>query len=460
MKRSACVTLVYCSLTNVVLANEPPPYKSSRFDEDYRYLQDATLARDIFDPIKVIPLFDRNTTYLSFGGELRERFEHIDNPRFGLVGLTSNDYVLHRLLLHADVHVGDSFRAFAQLGSHFAIGKRGELAPVDDDALDLQQGFIDVAIRQGIAGNLVVRAGRQELSFGSSRLVGVRESPNVRRSFDGLHLLYRQNGYAVDALATRPVALRRGVFDDTNEREEAFWGLYAVGPLLPRYGAHLDLYYLGLKRNGARYFQGTGTERRHSIGARLWGEQQPWDYNWEFVYQFGRFGTTDIDAWTLATETGYTFRFAPWQPRLSVKLDYASGDDDPKDGALNTFNPLYPKLAYFTENSLFVPANLYNFFPAVEWRLAERFVLRTGWDWLWRASKADTFYLNPLVPLAGSQRATSHYIGSEATLDLEWKATRHLQVNVSYVHFLAGASVRAATGKDVDFVACWASYRF
>jgi hypothetical protein len=126
-------------------------------------------------------------------------------------------------------------RAFAQLGSHFAIGKWGELAPDDENTLDLQLGFVDLTIRDGIIHGLVVRAGRQELSCGSSRLVGVRESPDLRRSLDGLRLLYQQNGYTLDAFATRPVRVR--VFDDTNERDEAFWGVYAVGPPLPRYGA-------------------------------------------------------------------------------------------------------------------------------------------------------------------------------------------------------------------------------
>ena len=37
----------------------------------------------------------------------------------------------------------------------------------------------------GSALNPTLRIGRQEMSYGSSRLVSVREGPNVRRSFDG-----------------------------------------------------------------------------------------------------------------------------------------------------------------------------------------------------------------------------------------------------------------------------------
>jgi hypothetical protein len=147
------------------------------------------------------------------------------------------------------------------------------------------------------------------------------------------------------------------------------------------------------------------------------------------------------------------------QPRLRVKLDYVSGDANPNDSTLKTFNLLYPKLTYFAENRLFVPANLYNYFPASEWKLREDLRLRTGCDWLWQDSKPDTFYLYPLIPLTGSQRTGSHYFGCEAIVDMERKATRHVQVNVSLGYFFAGASVRAANGKADVFIACWTSYR-
>ena len=39
--------------------------------------------------------------------------------------------------------------------------------------------------------------------------------------------------------------------------------------------------------------QGAGNELRHSVGARVFGGQSGWDYNFEFVYQFGKFGQGD-----------------------------------------------------------------------------------------------------------------------------------------------------------------------
>ena len=61
----------------------------------------------------------------------------------------------------------------------------------------------------GAGRPLLLRAGRQEMSFGSSRLVGVRESPNVRQSFDGLRATLGVEGWLVDGFLTRPAETDR-----------------------------------------------------------------------------------------------------------------------------------------------------------------------------------------------------------------------------------------------------------
>ncbi|MGH8727269.1 MAG: alginate export family protein [Burkholderiales bacterium] len=69
----------------------------------------------------------------------------------------------------------------------------------------------------------------------------------------------------------------------------------------------------------------------------------------ELVGQFGDFGDADIRAWTVASAFGFTFGDLPLKPRLGLHADIASGDDDPNDGTLRTFNAMLPKLNYLTE---------------------------------------------------------------------------------------------------------------
>ena len=339
-----------------------PAYASSRFDEDYRYLADPARRTDFWDPIKYIRLGRDPDTYLSLGGEVRERYEYFRHPDFGLGTSGHDDYLLQRLLLHADLHLGTAFRTFVQLGEHEKWGGEGPPGPTDEDRLDLQQGFVDGSLGLG-PGRATLRIGRQEIAFGSQRLVSVRESPNIRRSFDGFRAFWQDGGQRLDAFLTRPVELDHGTFDDNPDKDQAFWGVYATAHpgLIP--GLGIDLYYLGIDRQNAVFGQNAADEKRHTVGTRLFGDIGAWDYDLEAAYQVGSFGRADIRAWTAGSDIGRSFDGLPWRPRLALKADVATGDSDPKDGRLGTFDPLFPKGAYFTEASINAPANFYDLYP-------------------------------------------------------------------------------------------------
>src|SRR5262249_57355615 len=137
-------------------------------------------------------------------------------------------------------------------------GRRGGRGPPDEDRLDLHQGFVDVAGRLGGDDTLTMRLGRMELQYGSSRLVSVRESPNVRQSFDGALMILHAGAWRVDAFGVRPVTTVPGEFDDETDRQRAFFGLYATTPLTALPDGHIDLYSFELDRDNASFQQGRG----------------------------------------------------------------------------------------------------------------------------------------------------------------------------------------------------------
>src|SRR6266481_2999632 len=92
----------------------PPSYKILRFDEDYSCLTNPANRSDWFDPVKYIPLRENEPYwYLSFGGELRERFEGIHDDNFG-IGSGPDSYWLQRVTLLGDLHLGERVRVFAE----------------------------------------------------------------------------------------------------------------------------------------------------------------------------------------------------------------------------------------------------------------------------------------------------------------------------------------------------------
>lgn len=437
-----------------------PSYQLNRADEDYRYLRDPGKRTDLWDPVKYLPLNERGDWYLSLGGEARERYEYFDNynwreqPR-------DNGYSLQRFFLHGDAHFGDQVRLFGQFQSSLENGRSGGPRPaVDRNQLDLHQGFLDVALKTAGGATVTVRSGRQELAYGSQRIVSVREGPNVRQSFDGFRIMYRGD-VAVDAIAVRPVQSNRYVFDDSTNHNQGLWGVYSVVPLPPATGAKADLYYLGLSRSLGAFDQGAARETRHSIGTRIWRAQGTLDYNFEFLYQWGSFGDGAIRAWTAASDTGYRAQSLPLAPRFALKADIASGDRDPNRPDLQTFNPLFPKGAYFSENGLVGPSNFINVNPSVEFHLQKRLTLTANWDFFWRESTQDGIYNNSVVLVRSGKSSQSRYIGSQPQLQCEWNVQRHLAVVAVYAHFLAGPFLReSGSGRDVDYLTTWVTYKF
>jgi hypothetical protein len=439
----------------------PPPYQQLRYEEDYSYLRDPTRRTDLWDIIKYIPFNDKGDWNLSVGGEVRERYEYFHNSLWGQGPQDKNGYLLQRYMLHADLHFGPNFRFFGQLKSGLEGGRNGGPRPSDEDKLDINQAFLDGVLGFSDDASLTLRAGRQEMAYGSSRLVSFREGPNVRQSFDGLRMTLNTGAWRVDGFVTRPVETDPGFFDDGPDHTRAFWGGYAVRPLpvLPK--GNIDLYYLGLLRKEAEFDQGTVRELRHSVGMRLWSRTQAWDYNFEFVYQWGRFGGGRIQAWTIASDTGYTVRSTLFSPRIGLKANIASGDRDPNEQDLQTFNALFPRGAYFSEASLIGPANFMDLHPSLDLHLTERVTLTTDWDFFWRQSVRDGIYGNAVNLVRSGQGSRARYIGSQPQTQVEWRANRHLTFTAVYAHFFAGPFLKETRpGKDVDYFTAWATYKF
>ena len=456
------LAVVLCGLSEVGAeeTQAAPGYRQLRYEEDYSSLHTAG-GHDLFDPIKYIPLNQSGDGYLSLGGEARVRYEYFHNPQWGLAPQDENGYWLQRYMLHADAHFTGWFRTFVQFKSGLETGREGGPRPTDRDEADLHQAFFDVRVPWHETNSLTLRVGRQELAYGSSRLISVRESPNVRQSFDGVKTILEFSTTRIDAFAVKPVETDPGVFDDGPEPDEKLWGVYAVTPLPNVRGAKVDWYYLGLERRDAEFNQGTARELRHSIGTRLWGKANWIDYNFEFVYQFGSFGEGDISAWTVASDTGYTFESAPWKPRLGLKADITSGDRNPNKRDLETFNPLFPRGAYFSETSLIGPANHIDLHPSLELKPIEQLKFGLDWDFIWRESASDAVYGNAVNVVVPAGASGDHYVGNQVQMLAEWQCQRHLTFTAAYAHFFAGDFLEDSTpGKDVDYASAWLTFKF
>ena len=385
---------------------------------------------------------------VDIGGQVRQRAEAIDEPRFGLDGDRETDaYVLQRILLRAETRI-EPVRLVVELGAHEAWGKR-RLAPPDENHLDLQQGFAEFA-----QSGLTVRLGRQEIVLDEAqRFVSYRDGANIRQSYDGARITYEQGGTRVDAFLTRPVAIERGVFDDGSDDRQSFGGLYLTQKIGAEAPITLGGYWLRLGRELP-----AGTERRDSFGVRVAGKRSGWEWDAEGMLQRGRRGIRKIRAWGVSADLGYNLDL-PAEPRVGLRLDAGSGED-PTNAALGSFHPLFPKGGHFDEAGLTTFTNLVALRASVRLRPTPKLSLEAATQGKWRENRDDAVYTLPSVPLAATLGNRARGIGQSYSLDARWKASKSLTMHAQYVRHDAGDAIRLAGGASVDFAMLSAALRF
>ena len=327
----------------------------------------------------------------------------------------------------------------------------------------IEQAFADVDLVKSGDGSLSLRIGRQEFEFGSGRLVDAREGPNVRLAFDGADLILRTHSWQVDAFAAKPVINNLNVMDAPPDHGTTFWGAYAVRPLPITRGGNIDVYYLGIDKKHARFQRGVSQEVRHTGGERFWGSRGKLGYNEEAMFQWGSFGNTAIRAWALASEADYKLSL-PLNPELGVRVGGTSGDRNPVNGALRTFNPLFPTGLYFGEGAVNLngPSNMLRLGPSLRFHLTDNLVVATDWDCFWRESLQDGVYgLGVNLLFTGSENQT-RYIGSQPSVGAYWQMNRHVSISAAYTHFAAGSFLRhrPSPGRDVNYAAIWTGFKF
>jgi hypothetical protein len=440
------------------------PLRLFRWDEDWSDFADPDRHAWPLDVLKHVPLGEPgDDAFLSLGGELRWRFESVPRRALGASPIGRDDFLLQRYFVHVDAHANESARLFVQVGAGAVAGESFASPPSQANDFDLVQGFFDLDLDLGAASTLRVRGGRQELGFGSYRLVTVREPTNFRLTFDGVRTTWRTGASTIDVFHVRPVAFEGGVLDDAFDRGQALWGAYSAHELSPQGSSTIDLYYLGLARDATRFETGVGDELRHSVGARLSGRAAGWDHDTEALIQFGDFtvasGEQSIRAWTIASNTGHTFQDTPWRPRVGVKANIASGDDDPTDDELGTFNALFPRNNYFNEAGFLAPANFFDVHPSLVVRPDSSTTLTASWDIYFRAERSDAVF-GPTGIVVPAGASDERFVGSTLSLQIERQLWRGTLLSIAYVHLFAGPVVEDAGGGDLDYVTLNLGFRF
>ena len=268
--------------------------------------------------------------------------------------------------------------------------------------------------------------------------------------------------WQVDAFVVRPVETDPGVFDDGWDNAQTFWGIYASAqePILGILGRP-EVYYLGLKREGVRYDQGTGRETRHTVGARAKYQKGGHEYWLEGTFQFGSFGVGTIRAWKHVQVYAYAFDRARLRPRLGLNFAISSGDKDPRDPDLQTYHPLFPKGLYYGYIDSNGSLNAIVLHPSSTLQLSRSLSLRNEVFVFWRQRTTDGIYSQPGFFLRTGQQSDAHFVGTLGQVELAWRLDPHTTAIVQAGRYWVGEYFRdTPSARDLTYFSAKVSYKF
>ena len=419
------------------------PVKLHRWAEDCRNL--ASDPQSGLNRLRYIPLSEDGSIWITVGGEFRARIESLDSVDFGVAGAPDYTTIAYRGLAHADIRTTAGPRVFVQVSAAHQDGREPGARSFDESGPDFAQAFVDVPIRLG-AGSVSLRVGRQELSL-NNRLVALRDGVTLRRAFDGARLDMVAGPLAIAGFYVSPVLNRPGTFDDRDTPGEVFKGI-TVSSSRVETGQGWSAFAFERSRRVARFASVIGRERRQSYGLRYATESDRSDLEVEVVAQRGRVGELEVGAWGLALDYGW--RPAPQSPtRIGVEFSAASGDDNPGDGELNTFDPLYPNLGAFGDAPLYYYANQINAQLNAERRFGA-VTLKADATLTGRLDTADAVYVSPGRPLA-TPSSDNRFSAVVLEASARWSLRPGVDLYASVLRAEALDAIREVGGDDVTF---------
>lgn len=423
---------------SVAKASTPgPKYHNLRYKDNYSYLDNSdNRGQDIFDPLKRISL--GGNTELSFGGQYRLRYESDNDRNLGASNPTSQEVYLNRMLLFSDLKVANRFRFFAEF-KYAGITNNALPAPnLAHDRPDLENLFVDGWAIHSKSAKLGARFGRQELQFGKQRLISPLDWANTRRTFDGFRIMSSFSGWAIDGFITKPVDVDPKSFN-TLDKARLFSGIYATKKIQKHLFSGYFLVYT--KNAPVPLIAGLSGDYEYlTLGTGYDGKAGTFDWSSEMAFQFGSLGDKSISAYMIALSGGYSFKNQPMKPRVGLTWDIASGDSDPNDNTVNTFNQLFPLgHAFFGWADQVGRRNMNSIGIQLSAKPSKTVTTKLNWFSFNLMQKEDALYnaggKGTRQDITG---ASGSHVGNELDALVIFKLNRHASFHLGYMHFAPG----------------------
>jgi len=432
----------------------PQPWKGLFFNNDFSYKRKPCAPYFCGEELKEMPLDCLGEeSWISFGGELR--FRHMnEDQRLRPGGPARTTYDLWRWRNYIDARFSESLRVYVEMLDASIFNQDLGPTPIDLNRWNIQNAFVDLRLAELDSRSVVARIGRQELLYGSQRLVSPLDWANTRRNFEGFKLFSHGETWDIDAWATQPVNTATGngpLSRYDNERDEGDTSRYFSGFFAVLHGIEnnvVDLYWLWDRETD---FRATGTDySRHTTGVR-WLHNRPvknqccevtrvWHTELEGGYQFGHDNGETVRAGFFTAGLGHTWKKVAWTPSCWLFYDWASGDRDPTDNENNTFYQLFPlghKYLGLIDNV--ARQNISDINLRLVTKPTKKLTLTGGMHWMDLENENDFVYNIVGAPLGTP--GVGDKIGEECDIVANYQFNPNFGVQLGYFYFWYGSAV-------------------
>ncbi len=394
---------------------------------------------------------------IDFGGQIRARGETTNVGGYATPGVRAgNDFMLLRVRLHAEAKPAKGVVAFVEIQDSRTAGSEASVA-ADSKNLDLHRGYFEVQDLWELP--VSVKVGRMSLKYGDQRLISPLDWSNVGRAWDGVRLRAKGDHWTADLFTT--VVVEKA----NNRSDNYFSGLYASWRGIDNH--EVDAYLLardfgdGTQTSEHGLTNGNLTDR--TIGTRLKGKTGAVDYSGEAAWQFGRKAGQRVRAWAMAATAGYSLD-TTWSPRFAVGYDFASGDANPNDAQVQTFDPLFTFGHFYQgHQDLYAWKNGHAFKASLSAKPAEGWKAQIDAHHFMLAHTRDSWYSAGGATIARDTTGSSgKNVGNEVDIHFKTSVRKVIKLWFGYSRFFAGSFVKKVTyySKDRDWAFFQAALNF
>jgi hypothetical protein len=388
----------------------------------------------------------------------RIRLETRTGTNFGLAPSLENPLI--RTRIGASFLPTDWFKISA-MGQDSRAPEYGVPAPnTVRDTMDLHEAYIELFPNP--KARFGATFGRQMITYGEGRLIGVPDWSNLARTYDNarVHFLFPRAGARIEFLMVSPVKILSDLYNRPELGDRVTGTYNTFTKLIPK--STVEAYFLRHDQNRPGGFTAPGRLGINTWGGRAAGPlASGFKYSVEAAVQNGHTGLVLHRGYAWFANISRTIN-AGRPLDLSIEYKFASGNSGANASRETTFDQLYPaNHDKFGHEDLFGWRNIRNIRSLETYHLTKPLAINLMYDSTWLADPHDALYNGagrPIVVRARGNAGT--HVGQE--LDAFVTYTKNgWQFGAGFGHFFKGEYLRNVTpGVNTRYLYLYQSFSF